>query len=229
MPEEVNRLVTDRLASLLFTPSTDGDANLLGEGINSSQIHFVGNVMIDTLIRMLPHAQQIDLHTPEKYMLVTLHRPSNTDNLEMLHSILSTLAELSREIPVIFPIHPRTRKQISQIKFEPNAYKDLHLWDPVGYLEFLSLQQKSSLVITDSGGIQEETTFLQVPCLTVRENTERPITVTVGTNQLVGQDMQKLRKLALASIQGSAKKGNIPEKWDGHAGERIAEILGQYA
>lgn len=225
MPEEINRIVTDRLADLLFTPSEDGNQNLIAEGVNMTQIHLVGNVMIDTLVRMLPQAEHIQLSVPQEYVLVTLHRPSNTDDSAMLRSILLALSDIARDMPVIFPIHPRTRNRLSGINFDVAAHPGLHLWEPVGYLEFLYLQQHARLVITDSGGIQEETTYMQIPCLTVRENTERPVTVSLGTNQLVGQDMGRLRTAAREALNGLPKQGQIPPLWDGKASERIARIL----
>lgn len=225
MPEEINRIVTDRLADLLFTPSQDGNTNLATEGVNPTQIHLVGNVMIDTLVRMLPKADHARLSVPEDYVLVTLHRPSNTDDPEMLRSILIALSDIAHDNPVIFPIHPRTRNRLSGIDFDVNMHPSLYLWDPVGYLEFLYLQKHAQLVITDSGGVQEETTFMQIPCLTVRENTERPVTVSLGTNQLVGQDMGRLRTATREALNGATKQGQIPPLWDGKAGERIARIL----
>lgn len=225
MPEEINRLVTDKLASLLFTPSQDGNDNLIAEGVDPTQIYLVGNVMIDTLIKMLPKADEVSLTVPHEYILVTLHRPSNTDDLGTLKRILSVLSEIAQSIPVIFPIHPRTRNRLPSIDFDISAHPGLHLWEPVGYLEFLFLQKNARLVITDSGGIQEETTYLQIPCLTVRENTERPVTVTLGTNQLVGHDMSRLRFATHEALNGFPKRGQIPPFWDGRAGERIADIL----
>lgn len=227
MPEEINRLLTDQLADLLFTPSADGNENLIREGIPTHKIHCVGNVMIDTLIKLLPQAkmrwpalqQQFNL---QRYGLVTLHRPSNVDNPTMLQSVWEALCHISQELPLLFPIHPRTRARLTNVEL---ATCNLQLAPPVGYLDFLALQQHAALVITDSGGIQEETTFLGVPCLTVRPNTERPITVTVGTNTLVGQDMDRLQQEAHRILQGSNKQGGIPPLWDGQAGERIAEIL----
>ena len=223
MPEEVNRVLTDRVADHLFTPSTDGDENLAREGVHPQKIHFVGNVMIDTLIRLLPNIAQSE--APKKrYALVTLHRPSNVDDPAELSRILEALNEIASEIEVIFPVHPRTRQMMRELatgKFAPN----LRLVDPVGYLEFLGLQREASLVITDSGGVQEETTFLGVPCLTVRENTERPVTVTIGTNILVGRDMDLLKKEARNILEGRSKAGSIPPLWDGKAGERIADVL----
>jgi len=232
MPEEINRLMTDQIADLLFTPSQDGDENLLREGVAKEKIHFVGNVMIDTLVRLLPAAESLwprlssALHVSEKkYCLVTLHRPSNVDDPSMLAQIVSTLGEISRELPIVFPIHPRTRNRITEASLNVAQNDRLQLIDPIGYLDFLCLQKHAMMLITDSGGIQEETTFLGVPCLTVRENTERPVTVSIGTNILVGQDMVRLRTEAAAILAGSAKKGAIPPLWDGHAAERIATVL----
>lgn len=223
MPEEINRVLTDRIADLLFTPSIDGDENLIHEGVAREKIHLVGNVMIDTLMRLLPHANSNAL-PPKSYVLVTLHRPSNVDDPEELSKILAALNEIASGIDVIFPVHPRTRqmlRELSSITLSPR----LQLVDPVGYVEFLGLQQKSALVITDSGGIQEETTFLGVPCLTVRENTERPVTVSLGTNILVGRDMERLKAESNKILSGNAKKGSIPPLWDGMAGNRIADVL----
>jgi UDP-N-acetylglucosamine 2-epimerase (non-hydrolysing) len=226
MPEELNRLVTDQLADLLFTPSVDGDENLQREGIAHEKIHCVGNLMIDTLVRLLPQAQrpQVD-GIGERYALVTLHRPSNVDEPVMLHQIVETLMELSNEIPIIFPIHPRTRQRIDEFDLNLTHHKYFCLLEPLGYLEFLALQRDTTVVITDSGGIQEETTYLGVPCLTVRENTERPITVEVGTNILIGRDMQLLKTEVGHILNGKAKKGSRPPLWDGQAGERLADVL----
>jgi UDP-N-acetylglucosamine 2-epimerase (non-hydrolysing) len=229
MPEEINRILTDQVADHLFTPSEDGDQNLLHEGIPREKIHLVGNVMIDTLIRLLPRAHMPGLHQEltsgkERYMLVTLHRPSNVDDPGELRRILGTLSEIAADVPVVFPVHPRTRQAIREI-VPGSLAPDLRLIDPIGYLEFLSLQREAVLVITDSGGIQEETTFLGVPCLTVRENTERPVTVTVGTNILVGRDMDLLRMEANRVLSGKGKTGTIPPFWDGKAAERIAAII----
>jgi UDP-N-acetylglucosamine 2-epimerase (non-hydrolysing) len=223
MPEEINRILTDRVADYLFTPSIDGNENLVHEGVAEEKIHLVGNVMIDTLIRLLPHAGN-DTPPPKSYVLVTLHRPSNVDSPIELSRIIEALNEISSKIEIVFPVHPRTRqmlRELSSVKFAPN----LQLADPVGYLEFLGLQRNASFVITDSGGIQEETTFLGVPCLTIRENTERPVTVTVGTNILVGRDMDQLKGEAGKIFAGNHKKGGIPPLWDGKAGERIADAL----
>ena len=223
MPEEINRIVTDQLAELLFTPSEDGNENLLSEGIRPDRIHFVGNVMIDTLIRMLPSAiRQLPKNLPQAYALVTLHRPSNVDDLEWMKSLLHALEEIGEMLPVLFPVHPRTRQRLAGLG---NLPKGLQLLEPAPYLEFLGLQSRARVVITDSGGIQEETTFLGVPCLTVRENTERPITVTMGTNILVGRNTEKLCLELRQILCGNVKYGTIPPLWDGHAADRIAMLI----
>jgi UDP-N-acetylglucosamine 2-epimerase (non-hydrolysing) len=242
MPEEINRLVTDQLSDLLFTPSPDADENLLREGIGREKIHCVGNVMIDTLLRLLPHAESLgaeSLHNENgkltrmdsPYALVTLHRPSNVDDLAWLRDMLATLADLSANLQVIFPVHPRTRQRLNGLGHETGTSSEksqrdsrLRLIEPLPYLEFIALQNRAALVITDSGGIQEETTFLGVPCLTVRENTERPVTVTQGTNRLVGRDLQRLRSAAEEILQGKRKQ-KLPAiaLWDGHTADRIAD------
>jgi UDP-N-acetylglucosamine 2-epimerase (non-hydrolysing) len=229
MPEEVNRIVTDRLANLLFTPSVDGNENLLHEGVDPSHIHLVGNVMIDTLVRLLPIANRIGIlkQLPinrERFVLVTLHRPSNVDDPEHLKGILFALNEISDYADILFPVHPRTRQvmnALEQLQLSPKVF----FIDPIGYLEFLSLQQKAALIITDSGGIQEETTYLGIPCLTVRENTERPTTVTIGSNILVGRNMAMLKEEAYKALSGHSKSSSVPPLWDGKASERIAEIV----
>jgi UDP-N-acetylglucosamine 2-epimerase (non-hydrolysing) len=225
MPEEVNRIVTDRLADVLFTPSADGDENLLREGVSPEKIHRIGNVMIDSLVRLLPAATQSPMNgLPERFALATLHRPSNVDDAETLKSILESLLNVSEQLEVVFPVHPRTRARIAQIGI---SIEKLHLLEPVPYIEFLALQRRATAVITDSGGIQEETTYLQVPCLTLRSNTERPITVTMGTNILVGQDRRKLAFELSAILEGRAKQGSVPPLWDGRSAERIADVLQQ--
>lgn len=223
MPEEINRLVTDRLSDFLFTPSRDGDENLAKEGIAKDKIFFVGNVMIDTLIHLLPVAENCPKDgLPERYALVTLHRPSNVDDSETLKRILRSLAEVSEQLAVVFPAHPRTRQRLADFGIK---VEKLHLLDPVPYIEFLALQRDATVVITDSGGIQEETTYLGVPCLTIRNNTERPITTTLGTNVLVGQESERLSAELAKILAGRAKQGAIPPLWDGHAGTRIADVL----
>jgi UDP-N-acetylglucosamine 2-epimerase (non-hydrolysing) len=224
MPEEINRLLTDQLADLLFTPSADGDANLAREGVDPAKVHLVGNVMIDTLVRLLPKASR-PAGLPERYALVTLHRPSNVDDPAMLRAIFEALASLGERVPVVFPIHPRTRARLSDLDPPLPLPGSLHLAEPVGYLQFLAMQRDAAVVITDSGGIQEETTYLGVPCLTVRENTERPVTVTAGTNILVGQDTRVLKAEANRILDGDVKPGQAPPLWDGKASERIADVI----
>jgi UDP-N-acetylglucosamine 2-epimerase (non-hydrolysing) len=223
MPEEINRLLTDQLADLLFTPSEDGDVNLQKEGIPVEKIFRVGNVMIDSLVKLLPAAQRQSRNgLPPRYALVTLHRPANVDDGAILKRILQSLLEVSEDLAVIFPAHPRTRKRIADFGLHAGQ---LQILDPLPYLDFLGMQSRATVVITDSGGIQEETTYLGVPCLTLRENTERPVTVSLGTNVLVGRDPDKLRSELSQVLAGKAKKGTVPPLWDGHAGERIAALL----
>lgn len=229
MPEEINRLVTDQLADLLFTPSLDGNENLAREGIAPSKVYFVGNVMIDTLIRLLPQAEALwpelrDRYGLDRFGLITLHRPSNVDEPERLAGILRTLNEVGRDLPLLFPIHPRTRSRIENQGLGDDT-SHITLSEPLGYLEFLALQAHAALVYTDSGGVQEETTWLGTPCITLRENTERPITVSQGTNVLVGHDMQALRQASARALAGASARPEPPPLWDGHAGERIAAIL----
>jgi UDP-N-acetylglucosamine 2-epimerase (non-hydrolysing) len=223
MPEEINRLVTDQLADLLFTPSEDGDENLRREGIASEKIHRVGNVMIDSLVRLLPLARSHQLNGfPKRYALVTLHRPSNVDDTEGLRRVLDALVEVSKLIAVVFPVHPRTRQRIDGLGL---PLRELQLCEPLPYVEFLALQMRATATLTDSGGIQEEATYLGVPCLTLRDNTERPVTVSIGTNILVGQDRGKLISEMTKILNGAGKRGTVPPLWDGHTGVRIAEIL----
>jgi UDP-N-acetylglucosamine 2-epimerase (non-hydrolysing) len=228
MPEEINRLITDQLSDLLFTPSADGDENLKREGIPDKKVFLVGNVMIDTLVQFLPQADSLfpDLKNKlsvDSFGLVTLHRPSNVDEEAVFLPMLKVLDELSRELPLVFPVHPRTRDRwATQLKAcNPN----LRAIDPLGYLEFLALQKHARVVVTDSGGIQEETTFLGTPCLTLRENTERPITITHGTNVLIGRDWDMLRQEFRKALDGHRKQADPIPLWDGHASERIAKIL----
>lgn len=234
MPEEINRILTDQISDLLFTPSPDADQNLLREGIPGEKIHFVGNVMIDTLVSLLPKAherrilstlglkQETDGVAP--YLLVTLHRPSNVDNPERLEVILVALKALSRSLTVIFPVHPRTRQRFREFGLTDDL-ADIRLTEPVGYLDFLCLQAQARAVITDSGGIQEETTWLGVPCFTLRSNTERPITITEGTNRLVGDQVDTLPELVLDAVERSSSRPCRPKYWDGKSAERIAEIV----
>lgn len=237
MPEEINRIVTDALADLLLTPSEDADKNLLHEGIPEYKIRRVGNIMIDTLFHFLPLADQrtiLKKHNlePGNYVLVTLHRPSNVDDPDRLRNLMNTLSIISEIIPVIFPLHPRTLKNMNAhgILNEYSGRKTFIFDKALGYLDFQKLMKESRLVITDSGGIQEETTVLGIPCITVRENTERPVTVEMGTNELAGHDMDRLLSLARQAIEGTWKKGTIPSLWDGKTSDRsvraIREIFG---
>jgi UDP-N-acetylglucosamine 2-epimerase (non-hydrolysing) len=226
MPEEVNRVVTDHIADLLFTTSPDANENLLRERIHGTKLHFVGNTMIDTLDRLLPKAgNSRPAGMPERFVLVNLHRPSNVDEPGMLRRIIETLEEISRKLEVVFPVHPRTRARLSEFGLTQSALSCLRLLEPLSYLEFLSLQMHATAVVTDSGGIQEETTVLGVPCLTLRANTERPITITMGTNILIGTDPARLHSEVDRILRGQRKAAKVPPLWDGHAGERIADVL----
>jgi UDP-N-acetylglucosamine 2-epimerase (non-hydrolysing) len=235
MPEEVNRLVVDRLADLLLTPSPDGDENLLREGVDKERICFVGNVMIDSMLQSrdaalrLPTLQHLGLVKGE-YGVCTLHRPSNVDDPQVLGGLLGALASVSRRLPIVFPVHPRTRKMVDECGLRPvlDAAPGLLLREPLGYLEFLSLTSQARLILTDSGGLQEESTALGIPCLTLRENTERPITVDVGTNLVVGTDPDRVRTEAFRILDGQSKRGRVPDKWDGKAAERIAELYATF-
>jgi len=232
MPEEINRLITDQLADVLFTPSIDGNENLCREGIPNERIFLVGNIMIDTLVRFLPKVDEVyarlrtDLSIGS-FGLITLHRPSNVDSESTFLPMLEELDSLSESLPMLFPVHPRTRQNWSERLKE--CRPTLRMIDPLGYLEFLALQKHAAIVITDSGGIQEETTFLGTPCLTLRENTERPITVSMGTNVLIGHDWGLLRKHFYEALNHKKKAICVPPLWDGQTGERIAEILTRQA
>lgn len=229
MPEEINRVLTDRIASHLLTPSEDADQNLLREGAPRERIHLVGNVLIDSLLSHLDRAkgqrpwERLGVR-PKGYALMTLHRPSNVDDPAMLRRLLGAVEQVQRRIPVVFPVHPRTRKKLEALGVA--TPKGLHLTEPLGYLDFLGLAAEAKFILTDSGGLQEEATILQVPCLTLRENTERPITVTEGTNTIVGTDPGRIVAEASAILDGGGKAGRIPRLWDGKAAERIADALG---
>ncbi len=223
MPEEVNRIVTDRLADVLFTPSRDADSNLLAEGIEVDRICNVGNVMIDSLIELLPAAAAVPRNgLPDSYVLVTLHRPSNVDDSLSLRQVVELLLRVSTDIPVVFPAHPRTKQRLAGLNLDLST---LHLLDPLPYIEFVALEKSATAVITDSGGIQEETTYLGIPCLTLRDNTERPITVEIGTNVLVGRGGTRLLSEMNTVLRGKGKRGDIPPLWDGRASQRISHIL----
>lgn len=230
MPEEINRVVTDVVSDLLFVSEPSGLKNLKHEGVDEKKIFFVGNIMIDSLVRFLPVIRSSGIFgnlgvRENDYILVTFHRPSNVDSAEKLAELTGLLNQLSEKKKVIFPIHPRTRKNLEKAGLLKNFSDRIIHTDPIGYIDFLALVDKAALVITDSGGIQEETTFLGVQCLTVRDNTERPVTVEKGTNQLIGTDLGRVYEAAGRVLDGAGKKGNIPELWDGHTAERIVEIL----
>jgi UDP-N-acetylglucosamine 2-epimerase (non-hydrolysing) len=232
MPEEINRLVTDALADYLFVTEESAIKNLMKEGHPREQIHFVGNVMIDALQQFLPLARRSRiLHDLEvlkngtclPFGILTLHRPANVDSPESLGTLLDVVETLAEKLPIIFPVHPRTRQKLADLG--EKKHSRLRMIDPLGYLEFLCLLSSARLVLTDSGGIQEETTALGVPCLTLRENTERPVTVTKGTNHIVGQDPNRILPAVELILSGQAKPGQMPELWDGHAAERTIDIL----
>jgi UDP-N-acetylglucosamine 2-epimerase (non-hydrolysing) len=253
MPEEINRMLTDTISDYLFTPSPDADENLKREGITEDKIFLVGDVMIDSLLFNLENAKKskilVQLGLKQKtsaghclphnaYSLLTLHRPSNVDNKETFLRMIAALTQISKRLPIIFPIHPRTKKQIDIFGFRRYFINSssqascltpqtcgIHIVDPLGYLDFLNLMIHSKFVMTDSGGIQEETTVLGIPCLTLRDTTERPITISQGTNVLVWNDTQKILDETFKIIDGRGKKGNCPEMWDGKAAERIVEVL----
>jgi UDP-N-acetylglucosamine 2-epimerase (non-hydrolysing) len=234
MPEEINRLVTDAVSDLLFTPSEDADENLLREGIPKEKIKRVGNIMIDTLVANLDQARECRTWekfgvAPKNYVFVTLHRPANVDQREVISNIFENLSKLSERIPVVFPMHPRTRKQLETfgLKQELESVKGLRLSDPIGYHDTICLVDNSRFVLTDSGGLQEETTFLGIPCLTLRPNTERPITIKQGTNKLTS--LERLDADFSHLLNGRQSKGKIPKLWDGSTGERIIKILSEQA
>jgi UDP-N-acetylglucosamine 2-epimerase (non-hydrolysing) len=234
MPEEINRVVTDSVADLLLTPTRDAGDNLLREGVATEKIRFVGNVMIDSLYRNLERAQEsqalerLSLKS-KQYCVMTLHRPSNVDDGAALAGIIDALEVIGERLPIVFPVHPRTRDRLEQFGLSNRlrARTSLMLIEPVGYLDFLRLYSNSRLVLTDSGGIQEETTVLGIPCLTLRQNTERPITVTEGTNRIVGNDPEVIKREALAALEQPARAARVPELWDGHAAVRIVDAIEQ--
>lgn len=238
MPEEINRVLTDQISDLLFTTERQAHANLAREGIDPRRIHFVGNVMIDTLLGHLPRAlppersfatavdPRVFTQSSTGYALVTLHRPSNVDEPEVLGRVLGALRRVSESIPVVFPVHPRTRARIEAAGLsEASRSPRILQLAPLGYLEMLGLMAKARVVLTDSGGIQEETTALGVPCLTLRENTERPITVEQGTNTIVGSDPRRIETAVGDLLAGGGKAGRVPELWDGKAAQRIKAVM----
>jgi UDP-N-acetylglucosamine 2-epimerase (non-hydrolysing) len=232
MPEEINRVLTDALADYLFVTEEDAIGNLLNEGRSRESIFMVGNVMIDSLLRFLPIAQQSAIGDELglkngagwwRFGVLTLHRPSNVDSTEKLTQLLAAIDAVAAEVPMIFPVHPRTQQRLAETGIQ--HHPQLRMISPVGYLDFLCLLSKAALVLTDSGGIQEETTALGIPCLTLRENTERPVTISDGTNLLVGTVPAKIVAAARDVLAGKRKAGRIPPMWDGHAAKRIVEIL----
>ncbi|MDT4954044.1 MAG: hypothetical protein QOJ02_2182 [Acidobacteriota bacterium] len=234
MPEEINRLLTDQISDLLLTPSQDADENLKAEGIQPERIRFVGNVMIDSLFNQLERAEpstvREDLGIAGKdYAALTLHRPSNVDDPETFRRILDALERIGKRLPIIFPVHPRTRARLTEFGFTESVKRagSLHLIEPLGYLDFLRLYSGARLVLTDSGGIQEETTALGIPCLTLRENTERPITVEMGTNTIVGTSTEKITQAATKALdtQPNKQAPRVPPLWDGHTADRILDAL----
>ncbi len=230
MPEEINRVLTDQISDLLFTTERGALVNLQREGIDPRRVHFVGNVMIDTLKRNLKRAipveQTLGERPAEGYAVLTLHRPSNVDDRDTLAGLLDAVGRIAQRLPVIFPIHPRTRAAAERLGLSARLERPgIHLLPPLGYLEMLGLTREATVVLTDSGGLQEETTALGVPCITLRENTERPITLSEGTNTLTGTDPDKILQCFEDILASGGKRGRIPEYWDGRASERIAEIL----
>jgi UDP-N-acetylglucosamine 2-epimerase (non-hydrolysing) len=236
MPEEINRILTDALSDLLFVTEKDAILNLKREGISVKKIHFVGNVMIDTLITNLSKIRRSDTVESYKrlsgenengYGVVTLHRPSNVDSRKDLSELMNCLQMISGRIPLIFPIHPRTKRNLERFGIDRTLGKNRNILfiEPLSYLAFLNLVRSAKLVMTDSGGIQEETTYLKIPCITLRDNTERPVTVTMGTNYLVGTNRDKIVETAFLILNGKGKKGKVPPLWDGKAGQRIIQIL----
>jgi UDP-N-acetylglucosamine 2-epimerase (non-hydrolysing) len=228
MPEEINRLVTDRLSDLLLTPSPDADANLLREGVPREQVRFVGNIMVDSLVRVLPLVKErstLQDHQVEcgKYALATLHRPANVDAPEVLRELIQAMVDLAARMPVLFSLHPRTQARIRDLQIRTNG--NLRFLEPLGYLDFICLMGHAAVVLTDSGGVQEETTFLGVPCLTIRPNTERPITVSEGTNRLVPAEAAVIYRNALAAAVSASPRKPAPAYWDGKTSERIVKCL----
>ena len=228
MPEEINRIVTDSICDHFFTTSEIANNQLKKNGIAENRIHFVGNTMIDTLYQNIDRVRKPEFWETNDlkkngYLLITLHRPSNVDDPEKLDAILSAIKEASSDLPIIFPVHPRTRQTIDKFKIND---KNILMIDPQGYLEFMYLIQNAKGVITDSGGITEEATVLNIPCLTLRNSTERPETVIIGTNELIGDDLCKLKSYLKKIMDGEWKKGTIPPFWDGKTSERIIEVLG---
>lgn len=229
MPEEVNRILTDAISDYLYVTESSGLEHLKKEGVDEAKIFFTGNCMIDSLVDFLPIAEKSDIReklgVKDRYMLLTFHRPANVDNPQFYRGLERFLEKYSLDYQIVFPVHPRTRKNLEVSGVDIDRYNNLVITEPLGYIEFLHLIKNSFCVVTDSGGIQEETTYLGVPCITVRDNTERPITVEVGTNFLAGTDFTNVLKILDDIIAGNAKKGTIPPLWDGKSGFRLAQFL----
>lgn len=228
MPEEINRIITDRISDYLFVTEKSGLENLRNEGVDENKIFFVGNVMIDSLITFLEQANQSEIldHLNldnKKYILITMHRPSNVDSPEFMQEFFDLLNDISTDYKIVFPMHPRTKNNLD--KFKIKVQENVIITEPIGYIDFLKLIKDSKLIITDSGGIQEESTYLGVQCITVRNNTERPITVEIGTNTLAGTNLDEVGRIVKQRLNGTIKIGNIPQLWDGKSAERICKIL----
>jgi len=236
MPEEINRVLTDRISDILLTPSEDGDDNLLKEGVPDDRIHLVGNIMIDSLMEHRlkaddsPIMGDLGIGDSEPFVLVTLHRPSNVDEVQGLETLLAAFKEIGKQIRIVFPMHPRTSKNIERLGLSHRLSEipNLTITEPIGYLDFMKLQMNAKFILTDSGGIQEESTFFGVPCLTLRENTERPITITEGTNQLVPLDSESIVEYSIKILNGYTKKGTIPKYWDGKTAVRVVQALDEW-
>ncbi|MFH2036821.1 MAG: UDP-N-acetylglucosamine 2-epimerase (non-hydrolyzing) [Candidatus Zixiibacteriota bacterium] len=230
MPEEVNRIVTDRISDFLFVSESSGLKHLKDEGVPEDKIYFAGNIMIDSLVSHLELARQSDILKrlsirTNEFVAMTMHRPANVDDANSLALLLERISDIGRDIPIVFPCHPRTKKQIEQMN--DTVTKNIQMTEPLGYLDFLKLQSEAKLVLTDSGGIQEETTYLGVQCVTMRKNTERPVTVDVGTNRIAGINPDNIYAMVKSVLDGNIKKGEIPKLWDGKTAERIVAKLGE--
>jgi UDP-N-acetylglucosamine 2-epimerase (non-hydrolysing) len=238
MPEEINRIIVDRVTTLYFTTCEDANINLLREGVDEDSIHFVGSMMIDSLLRFVPMADKLPILSdldiePGKYTLITIHRPGNVDDQDQLRKVVSMLEGLASHAPVVFPVHPRTKKNLTDLGSKGNADQisdnpRIRLVEPLGYLEFLKLEKEAAVVVTDSSGVQEETTCLGVPCLTVRPNTERPVTITEGTNILLGLNPERVIAFAREYLDGNLPEGKRPLFWDGKAAGRVVEVLDRF-
>lgn len=232
MPEEINRIVTDRLSHYLFVSEDSGIKNLKNEGVSDDKVFYTGNIMIDSLVANLEIAKKSDILdkldlAPDTYIAMTMHRPANVDEEEKLRELFEHIIEVSEKMPIVFPCHPRTKKRLEDFGITGNA-KGLKMIEPLGYLDFLKLQSNANFVLTDSGGVQEETTYLKIPCITMRENTERPSTVDIGSNIIVGVNPQNIKDAAMRTINGERKQGDIPRLWDGKTAGRIVQLMKEH-